>query len=170
MKKLLTLLGIIFLLTGCIKYQELNNMAIITTIGIDKDKNTYHITLKETIPKKAENKVSSDYKYYQGSGKNIEEALENASDNSSKDIYLKQVQNIMVTNPKYLKHTPQFLKNSIVLFRVKNLNKVLKINSNYKYLNNLAKDKTITLKDIRKNPKKKIPSIKVYKNELLIKD
>lgn len=170
MKKIITLLILTPLLTGCIKYQELNNMAIITTIGIDKKENVYYVTLKETIPRKEENKVSSDYKYYQGNGKSIEEALENASDNSSKDIYLKQVQNIMVTDPKYLENIPAFLKNSIVLFRVKKLDKVLKTNSNYKYLNNLAKDKTTTLKDIRKKHKKKIPSIKVYKNELLIKD
>lgn len=170
MKKILLLFSFIFLFTGCIKYQELNNMAIITTMAIEKKEEKYLITLKETIPKKEENKVATEYKYYKGEGKNIEKALEDASNNSSKDIYLKQVQNIMVTENKLLKAVPSNFKNSIVLFRVKNLDKVLKTNSNYKYLNNLAKDKTVTLKDFRKNKKKKIPFIKVYKGELLIKD
>lgn len=170
MRKLFILPLIVIFLTGCIKYQELNNMAIITTIGIDKTKSTYEITLKETIPKKAENKVAYEYKYYKGKGESIDEALKNASDNASKDIYLRQVQNIMVTNPQFLKKVPAYLKNSIVLFRVKNLDKILRINSNYKYLNNLAKDKTITLKQYKKNNKKKIPYIKVYKQELLIKN
>lgn len=170
MKKLYLLPLVTFFLTGCIQYQELNNMAIITTIGIDKEQGTYHVTLKETIPKKEENKVAYDYKYYKGTGKNMKEALKNASDNASKDIYLKQVQNIMVTNVKYLKDIPTTFKNNIVLFRVKNLDKVLKTNSNYKYLNNLAKDQTVILKQYRKNKKKKIPLIKVYKQELLIKN
>ena len=158
------------LLTGCIKYQELNNMAIITTIGIDKKDDQYEITLKETIPRKAENKVASDYKYYKATGKTVKEAIENAEENSSKDIYLKQVQNIMITDTSLAKKIPNDFKNTIVLFRVKNLDKVLRTNSNYKYLNNLAKEKTVTLKQIRKNSKKKIPFIKVYKQELLIKD
>jgi len=85
-----------------------------------------------------------------------EEALEKAKENSSKDIYLKQVQNIMITKTEIVKELPSYLKNKIVLFRVKNLDKVLKINSNYKYLNNLAKNKTVTLKDVRKKRKKNI--------------
>lgn len=170
MKKYFLLIIFPLFLTGCIKYQELNNMALITTIGIDKKERNYHVTLKETIPKKEENKVGREYKYYKASGKSIEEALEKAKENSSKDIYLKQVQNIMVTRSELVKEIPTYLKNKIVLFRVKNLDKILKVNSNYKYLNNLAKEKTVTLKDIRKNKKKKIPFIKVYNQELLIKD
>ncbi len=170
MKKVLLLVSFIFLLTGCIKYQELNNMAIITTVGIDKKDDIYFVTLKETIPRKEENKVATEYKYYKGQGKSIQDALNDASNNSSKDIYLKQVQNIMVTNKEFLKKVPTHFKNSIVLFRVKNLDKVLRTNSNYKYLNNLAKNKTVTLKDFKKNRQKKIPFIKVYKGELLIKD
>ena len=170
MKKIILLPLILLLLTGCIKYQELNNMAIITTIGIDKKDNIYQVTLKETIPKKEENKVSSEYKYYKGQGNTIKKAIKDASNNSSKDIYLKQVQNFLITNPKYCKEIPKSFKNKIVLFQVKNLDKVLTTNSNYKYLNNLAKDKTKTLKDCRKKGEKKIPFIKVYKEELLIKN
>ena len=81
MKKILLLFSFIFLFTGCIKYQELNNMAIITTMAIEKKEEKYLITLKETIPKKEENKVATEYKYYKGEGKNIEKALEDASNN-----------------------------------------------------------------------------------------
>lgn len=169
MKKIMTIFFLALLLTGCFSYQELNNMAIITSIGIDKTEKKYTVILKETIPRKEENKTSTDYKYYKGTGSTIEKAIEKAKENSSKDIYLKQVQNMMLTDKKIAKQIPASFKNSIVLFQVKNLEKVLTTNSNYKYLNNLAKDKTVTLKDYRKNPKKKIPHIKVYKKELLIK-
>ncbi len=170
MKKIILTLFISFFLTGCFSYQELNNMAIITTIGIQQNEDNYTVILKETIPKKEENKAIYDYKYYKGYGKTIDKAIMNAKKNSSKDIYLKQVQNIMVTKSTIVKNIPSNFRNSTVLFQVKNLEKVLKTNSNYKYLNNLAKEKTMTLKDYRKDKKKNIPHLKVYKNELLIKD
>ena len=145
-------------------------MAIITTVGIDQKNNLYSITLKETVPKKEENKITNDYKYYKAKGNTMEEAIFNVEKHVSKDLYFKQVQNIIVTDQVDLKKIPKMFHGHVVLFQTHELEKVLKTNSNYIYLNNLAKEKTVTLKDIRKNPQKKIPYLKVYKEELLIRN
>ena len=44
MFKKIILVIFIFLLTGCYDYKELNDLAIISTIGIDKDKDDYKIS------------------------------------------------------------------------------------------------------------------------------
>ena len=47
------------------KYVELNNLAIIEGIGIEHLDNKYTIYLKEIIPKKKENGIIYEYKFYQ---------------------------------------------------------------------------------------------------------
>ena len=90
MKKLL-LLPLIFLMCGCWNYKELNNLAMITGIAIDKIDNDYHVTLLISNSKKQTNdsdKPQASTAAYEGSGKTMYEAISNASANISKEGYL----------------------------------------------------------------------------------
>ena len=90
MKKIL-LLPLIFLMCGCWNYKELNNLAMTTGIAIDKIDNDYHVTLLISNSKKQtndNNKPQASTAAYEGSGKTMYEAISNASDNISKEVYL----------------------------------------------------------------------------------
>ena len=79
MKKLLLLL-FLFLLTGCYDYKEINNLGIVSAIGIDFKDNEYVITLEvlnDQINKQSE-KVKSYTKT--ASDRSLAKALEDAAD------------------------------------------------------------------------------------------
>ena len=58
MKKIILLL-FIFLFTGCFNYGELNKMAIVTSIGIDKVKDKYLVSV-QVINGKNDNEKGSN--------------------------------------------------------------------------------------------------------------
>ena len=52
--KLILLLLVIFLTTGCVSYTELNELGIIDMILIDKDNDNYIVTINMITPSKDE--------------------------------------------------------------------------------------------------------------------
>lgn len=88
MKKLI-LIFIILLLTGCMNYNELNNLAIITTIGIDKDNDNYNVSFL----------VSTDTEsniVIKGNGKNISLSFDDAIKKLSKNAYFGHLKLILI--------------------------------------------------------------------------
>ena len=92
MKKILILI-IILLLTGCSDYKELNDLAIVNTIGIDKKDNKYKLCLEvlNTDKENGKNKI------YYSTGKTINEAINKANNESSKKIYGGHLDKIIVS-------------------------------------------------------------------------
>ena len=84
MKKIF-LITLIFLLTGCFNYRELNDIAIITSIGIDYDKE-YKVSFL-IADSKEDN--SNEYKstIITGNGKTLEKCFSNIKKKSSKKLY-----------------------------------------------------------------------------------
>ena len=84
MKKIFLII-FIFLLTGCFNYRELNDIAIITSIGIDYD-NEYKVSFLI-----ADSKEDNSNKYKStiitGSGKTLEKCFSNIKKKSSKKLY-----------------------------------------------------------------------------------
>lgn len=70
------------------EYVELNNLAIIKEIKINCKKNTYEVTLKEIIPKKEENSINYEYKYYKEEKTSLETAYQNIEKKIHKKLYL----------------------------------------------------------------------------------
>jgi len=108
------------------QYVELNDLAIIEGIGIIYDDNKYTIILKEVIPKKDENGIKYEYKYYDGNSYNYKISFNNILKNTNKKIYLNKVK-VIITNYddynkiiKYLKVKPDK-----VIFKDKNIKKEL---------------------------------------------
>ena len=85
MKKIILLL-FIFLFTGCFNYGELNKMAIVTSIGIDKVKDKYLVSV-QVINAKKDNEKGSNITVYTHKGHTIFEALRETTLKSPKKLY-----------------------------------------------------------------------------------
>lgn len=102
MKKILltffTLL-IIFLLTGCYNYKEINQMAIISSIGIDKDetKNEYIVSAQVMNSKESEESQDSQITVYSRKGKTIHEALRDLTLKSPRRLYGNHLSKIVLS-------------------------------------------------------------------------
>lgn len=172
---------LILMIGGCSKYEELNNLSIISNITITYKDGLYIVSMQEIIPQKGENKINYDYKYRTGSGKNLAKAFPNIIDHSPKKIYLRRVQNVIIDYKNRKKIMKAFLeydrkyKNisreaSIVLTK-NDLGKVLKINSDYKYIDSVLKENKRTLYKAsgiyKKKKRLRIPLIKINDKELI---
>ena len=99
MKKLIFLIPIIFLLTGCYNYRELNDLAIISGVSISKNNNTYNITVEVINPKKEQDTSSGkepDYVIYEGYGKSMQEAFRNIVKESPQKLYGAQIDILII--------------------------------------------------------------------------
>lgn len=104
MKKYILILIIIFeLITINIpKYVELNNLAIIEEIAVEKKNNHYTLILKETIPIKDDQGINYKYKYYEKKAPTVEKAYKYLINSTKKKLYLKRTKSL-ITNTKFSK-------------------------------------------------------------------
>ena len=92
MLKKITILIILLLATGCYNYHELNDLAIVSAIGIDKIDNNYVVSLEVVNTQENNN---TGYVIYEASGKTIEEAINNLAYTCPKEIYLSHLEVII---------------------------------------------------------------------------
>ena len=86
MKKVIIIL-FIFLLTGCYNYKELNKIAIVSSISIDKTDNGYLVGAQVMNIKTKDDTNSSKVIVYEEEGKTIEDALRKMTNKSNKKLY-----------------------------------------------------------------------------------
>lgn len=165
------------------KYEELNNLAIISNINLVYNNKKHIITLQEIIPQKGDNKVKYEYKYTTITASSIKKGFKKLKDYSHKKIYLKKVQNIIIDykNPKkifasfinYYKRNTEINKNSSLVITKLNIEEISKIDNNYKYLSSILKNRNVTVNDVNKIYKKKknikIPLLIFHNKELFFK-
>ena len=98
MKKILLLFPIVFLLTGCYNYRELNDLAIVSGISIDKEDDKYILTAEVVNPKKetdASSSNESQFIIYKSKEKSLQEAFRKVVKESPKKLYGGQI-NILI--------------------------------------------------------------------------
>jgi len=97
MKNKLILLIVLFSLTGCANYQELNDMALTSAIGIDKALDGYQLTAQiiNTQNNKNTNSITSQITIYTSEGQTIQEALRLMLLESPKRLFIEHL-NILV--------------------------------------------------------------------------
>lgn len=95
MKKIIILLITLLITTGC-SYQEINDLAIVSTLGIDIKDNEYILTAQIMDIKKSENSPDPTTIIYTSSGKTISEAVRNFSTKYPKSIYLGHVELVVL--------------------------------------------------------------------------
>lgn len=100
--KVILIIVILILLTGCSDYRELSDMAIASSIGIDIKDGMYEITTQvlNTSMKSSENTSSSSPEIivYHSNGKTIHEALRNLVLESPKKLYAGHLETVVVSN------------------------------------------------------------------------
>lgn len=101
MKKIIFIISVILLsfILPIPEYVELNNLAIIESIGINYKNDNYTIYLKELIPKKDDNGITYQYHYYKETSNSITNAYQKIKNKTKKKIYLKRVK-LLITNKK----------------------------------------------------------------------
>ena len=177
MKKISYVIIFLIIFIGNKNYIELNNLAIITNISIVKEKENYKVTFQEIIPKREDNKVVKNFKYYTNTSNSLQHAFYNLEEDVTKEVYLEHLENIIIKTDdvNIIYDLNKFLKSDLDNFNIilseTDPVKILDYNNSYKYVNNLIKD-NITLRSIKKakleNKKIKIPIVKIDKNKRLI--
>lgn len=145
MKKIIILFITLLLCTGCYDYKEINDLAIISAIGINFNDDNYEITLEilnDQIDKDS-SKITSYIKT--GTGKNLTSAIENAADKLSKKPTFNHVKLMLigdnVTKEKFSNIIDLFLRNTY--FR-ENFYVISTINdSPEKVLSNITNEKPV---------------------------
>ena len=98
MKKILILIILLFTCTGCYDYKEINDLAIVSAIGIDYENDKYVITLEilnDQIDKDSA-KITSYTKT--GSGETLTKAIENAADKLSKQPLFNHIKLMVISD------------------------------------------------------------------------
>lgn len=89
------------MLCGCWNYSELNDLAITTSLGIDKDGDKYLISLMIANAKSAQisaKEGQSQTTVLEGKGRTLSEALENIDLKSPKQIYINHLSAIVISD------------------------------------------------------------------------
>ena len=109
------------------KYVELNNLTIIEGIGIEHLDNKYTIYLKEIIPKKKENGIIYEYKFYQSSDTNLNDAYKRLKTTTKKKLYYDDVKFLVLNIDKSNKVIKLFkIKPKNIIHKNKDILKSLK--------------------------------------------
>lgn len=93
-------LFLLFILSGCWNYNDLNDLAIVTSLSIDKNDDDIHIGLKISNPQNSQSNDTNEEintTILEGSGKTITEAFEETNLKSSKRIYLDHLTSVIIS-------------------------------------------------------------------------
>ena len=98
MKKIIILLILMLGLTGCSNYHELNDLAIVSAIGIEKEDDKYKVSLElyKEVKESNSGSASKESQDISGTGKSIDEAINNSSFTSEKLLYFSHIQAIII--------------------------------------------------------------------------
>ncbi len=103
-KCIVLLLLIMFSLTGCWNYRELNELAIVGSLGIDYNQETKNFEIsaqifnaKKTSSQSTDGGIQSPITVYESSAKTIHEALRNVIFNSPKKLYIGHLQTVIIS-------------------------------------------------------------------------
>ncbi len=97
MKKVLLLLLILLelFIIKIPEYVELNNLAIIEEIAVEKKDNHYTLILKEVITLKGDQGISYEYEYHQATSSSVSKALTKIKSSTKKKLYLTKTKSLL---------------------------------------------------------------------------
>ena len=97
--KVLLLIPLIFLMSGCYNYRDLNDLAIVSGISIAKSQEGYEVSLLVVNPKKQTDSSGSeepDFIVYKGVDSSIGRAIRKITLESPKQLYLAHMNLLMI--------------------------------------------------------------------------
>ena len=109
MKKIIIVLLLIIVTTGCYNYVEINNLVIISGIGIDYKGDNYYVTFESLY----QNKESSDSNFEKGilkngQGKTISQAFDNLTLSLEKEPYFAHLKVVVISKEIANNHMKEF--------------------------------------------------------------
>lgn len=194
MKKLLILIPLLFFLTGCNNYRELNDLAIISGVSIKKENNTFIINAEIINPKKEQDSSSgkeTDCIIYEGKGKSVQEAFRSIVKVSPQKLYgahmniliideetakegISEILDFLARDPEIrsefyvlISKNPNNLKiiEPLINISSKNIMESLKSTTNYRGTANLLTNHELLNDYLNPRAEIVIPSIKLTGNE-----
>ena len=111
MKKILILILAIFCFTGCNSYTELNDLSIVSTIGIDYQDNKYLLMISTIDGKKQDNSIEKKIITYESKKSNLEEAFQEIYLKSDKKLYLSHLDLLILTKNAINQKLPEIINN-----------------------------------------------------------
>lgn len=131
MKKILILILAIFCFTGCNSYTELNDLSIVSTIGIDYQDNKYLLMISTIDGKKQDNSIEKKIITYESKKSNLEEAFQEIYLKSDKKLYLSHLDLLILTKNAINQKLPEIINNFLENNEYRN-------NFDVAYLNNYS--------------------------------
>lgn len=123
MKKTIILILLCLFLGGCnTNYKSLNDLAIVSSIIVDKEDDNYITYVELYKEEKSENKSKKVAYFIEGKGKNLKSALDNASLSVSKNLYFVHT-NAVIFSKKVVDEDLEYLFNYF--------EKSIQLNTNY---------------------------------------
>ena len=115
MKKVISILLLLFLTTGCYNYRELNEIAIVSAIGINKTDNGFEVVAQVLNTQKQGTDSSSSgeltkFIVYKQKGKTIQEALHYAVLESPKKFYTSHMSLLLISEEIANENLPDILE------------------------------------------------------------
>ncbi|MGE5455852.1 MAG: Ger(x)C family spore germination protein [Ignavibacteriales bacterium] len=115
--KILIILLLISLTTGCWNYRELNNLAIVSAIGIDEEDGVYNVSVQVMNPSQQSSNSKSGgsssqttpVDVYEGKGKSILEAINSILLKQPNDIFLGHTDLIVISDQLARKGIENFI-------------------------------------------------------------
>ena len=165
MKKILILI-LLFMLTGCSSYIELNDLAIINTLGLEKVNDNYKL-YASIVNIKEEESLEPEIETYEIEGNSLNQIVDNLSLTLNKNIYMSHLNLLIINDTIKTQELDEiinfFINNNetredFLVINTNNLEKVIK-NSKFQQINDLVENssretsKTIytTMYDVIKN-------------------
>lgn len=97
MKKIILLISFILILSGCYDYKELNDMSIVSGIGIDFIDDEYIVSLEITRSSKDGSSTEIETNVVTGNDSNISNAFNKAMNMTDKEVYLEHVELLIIS-------------------------------------------------------------------------
>lgn len=97
MKRIIVIVCLVFILCGCYDYRELNDMSVVTGIGIDYKDNKYIVSLEVTKSVKDGSSNELETIIYTGDDRILANAFLEAKNSSDKFVYMEHVNILLVS-------------------------------------------------------------------------
>lgn len=98
MKKILITILLVLCITGCVNYTELNELLVVTSIGIDYKDDKYIVYLSTVDGKFDDNDIEKEYKTYKEEGTTLVDAFNKLYQVVDKKIYLSHLDLLVLSN------------------------------------------------------------------------
>jgi len=171
-----------FFITSITNYQELDDLALLSSIGFDYKDNQYTLILKEVTSRNYDEETIYKYNYHRTSCKKLNDCFHDIKNTTTDKLYYNTIDTIVISKDIYddiikgieevheLKRT--LSDESLVFVSDEDVLELFEVNKDYGHINSLVNNNQNSLLKIRKNMVEKetykVPSLKIENDEVIL--